>query len=138
MTIELNWILKNKKSLDLTDEVVGVYFLIKEDEIVYVGSSEQSCMNRIMTHIKEGNKDFDSYFILKTKLEDARDQEIKFIMELTPKYNKTISNCKGDIKSIGGIGKTVKNQSLKAYISIINSVAYIDMSKVLESLEAEE
>lgn len=82
-----------KESLLSRDEILslaipggrlsGVYFLIHEGEVVYVGRSE-NILGRIAAHISEGEKEFDSF----TYLPAGPIREGHYIKLLNPKYNK--------------------------------------------------
>jgi excinuclease UvrABC nuclease subunit len=63
----------------------GVYFLWDEDELVYIGESENIYL-RIGQHIKDGRKRFDDFTIYIT--EDRKLLEAYLINVLKPKYNK--------------------------------------------------
>lgn len=62
----------------------GVYFLIKNGVVVYIGESNNILM-RIGQHIAEGVKDFDSFEIYPTS--DRKRLEGFLIMAFKPKYN---------------------------------------------------
>ena len=89
---------KNKSKLKniLFDNVVndydyeketGVYFLMKNNNVVYVGKSERCINNRVIKHKK--NKDFDDvYFISITPCFANIDiAEYVYINVFNPKYN---------------------------------------------------
>lgn len=65
----------------------GVYFLIQNQEIVYVGQSK-NCLSRIQSHINDDNKIFDSYTMIWTLLENLDFVESWYIHQFKPKYNK--------------------------------------------------
>lgn len=64
----------------------GVYFLIREKRIVYVGQSV-SVLGRIGNHAAEGVKDFDSYAFIECKKENLNILESIYIHILSPEYN---------------------------------------------------
>lgn len=86
------------RALDLTDpaswagclfekSVIGLYFLVEDNELVYIGKSD-NIMNRILTHRREGRKKFDSFFIIPVELScDLPELEAEFIDRYKPKYN---------------------------------------------------
>lgn len=74
-----------KFSKPLTD-ITGVYFLIDNDEIVYVGQS-LNVYSRISAHKKD--KDFDKVFVIKCQKEELTEIERYYILLLRPKHNKT-------------------------------------------------
>lgn len=80
----------------------GVYFLLKDNEIVYVGTSDKDCTLRISIHKKD--KDFDKYYILECKDKKKREfLESEYIFKFSPKYNRSISKNNTSIKMIGTI-----------------------------------
>ena len=70
--------------------VKGIYFLIKNDSIVYVGQSKDSCISRISDHYRDMKKDFDSFRIMPL-LGDSDSQinfkERNYIKSIKPIYN---------------------------------------------------
>lgn len=67
--------------------VSGVYFLVRNKEIVYIG--ESGCvMTRISQHISEGVKQFDGFKIIKFEtMKDRKDMEVYYIDKFRPIYN---------------------------------------------------
>jgi hypothetical protein len=62
----------------------GVYFLIKDEQVVYVGQSI-NITQRIAEHTK--TKDFDTFTYVQCKREDLNRIEALYITKLKPKYN---------------------------------------------------
>lgn len=92
--LQINEIVEGKKPLPKPVKEFpynGVYFLIKDNEVVYVGKSKD-VHSRVMTHLVDKEKDFDSYsYIL---LENAHDRDVTecfYIETLAPKYNNSFS-----------------------------------------------
>jgi len=69
--------------------VRGIYFLYKNNKVVYIGKSDENVMSRICDHFKEGVKDFDSFSIKKRNVSKAKLDKIEssLIKRLKPKYN---------------------------------------------------
>lgn len=70
--------------------LVGIYFLYKNNKIVYIG--ESNCIiSRVSQHFKDNTKNFDSFtFREHNGTAKARKQlEKKLIKQYKPKYNKT-------------------------------------------------
>lgn len=70
--------------------VRGIYFLYRDDKVVYVGQSKKSVMERITTHQIDKTKYFDSFHIEEYK--DITDKalnmkEKKYIKKYKPEYN---------------------------------------------------
>jgi len=63
-----------------------VYFLVKNDEIVYVGQTTRG-IARIYNHY--GQKDFDFYSFIECKEEELNDLEASYIIKFNPIYNGT-------------------------------------------------
>jgi len=64
-----------------------IYFLLKDNRLVYVGQSNNNVLQRINDHLS--NKDFDEVFYKSFSVEGVMDEyEKKFIMKYRPKYNK--------------------------------------------------
>ena len=89
--LDKDFIIKNK-ILIKDKELCGVYFLIKNDEIVYIGSSI-NVESRINEHQKERKILFDHYFIIKEKY-DFKTLEIQYILQFIPKYNTSLGSSK--------------------------------------------
>lgn len=112
----------NTASPILEKTVAGIYFLINKGKIVYVGQSA-NCNARIDTHVREGKKVFDSFFINPILDDNERnDAEINNILEFCPKYNKTIPNPLDGSKmfftkkDIYTYRKEIGNRKIRAYI----------------------
>lgn len=69
----------------------GIYFLIHEDRIVYVGRSV-SPINRVMNHAQGREKKFDSYTILymSDECSSLDHMEAAYIWEHCPRHNVTM------------------------------------------------
>jgi hypothetical protein len=70
------------------DQPCVIYFLVHDGEVVYVGQSAD-WPARLVTHVKQGEKRFDSVFTLGVDRLSLREVESKYIKEFQPKYNKT-------------------------------------------------
>lgn len=77
-----------KRSKKLKPNTNGIYFLIQNKEIVYVGCSTSSCENRILYHRRSGIK-FNSFYILEVISNNLFALEKEFIIKLRPRYNKS-------------------------------------------------
>ena len=69
----------------------GIYYLFKENEVVYVGQS-MLCEKRIMSHLN--SKDFDEYATREIMFEGLDETEATEIIRCQPKYNKKIHKNK--------------------------------------------
>ena len=66
-----------------------IYFLLKDNNLVYVGKSNNGILGRISSHIKD--KDFDSAYYVASSSEELLDEyEKKYIIKYKPKYNKNV------------------------------------------------
>lgn len=84
MEFDKEEIIKNKKKLN--KDFCCIYFLIKNDEIVYVGQSTRGT-RRIYEHV---DKDFDFYSIIQVKKDELDTKETEAIIKFNPFYNKSI------------------------------------------------
>ena len=66
----------------------GVYFLLKNREIVYVGKSKHFTA-RINNHETDSEKDFDSVFFIPLEEKYIKKVESYYIQRINPKLNKT-------------------------------------------------
>lgn len=67
----------------------GIYFLIRENKIVYVGQSK-SVVARLLSHYKY--KNFDRFYYCKVNESELNDYETYYILKFAPEENKTIPN----------------------------------------------
>jgi hypothetical protein len=74
------------KHFPLMEMMSAVYFLCKDDEVVYVGQSV-NLPGRVKTHTEE--KEFDRVYYLPVPLEALSKVELTLINYLRPKLNKT-------------------------------------------------
>lgn len=86
---DLELIIKHKHSVDVVfDQNYYVYFLIKNEEIVYVGATV-NFVRRLHQH--KVDKDFDSFnYIRCCSDEEMNKLELEYIVKLKPKYNKSL------------------------------------------------
>ena len=63
-----------------------VYFLIRENRIVYIGQSKEF-EKRINRHICDSSKSFDSYFVRNCSADEVDSLESFLIMHHQPEYN---------------------------------------------------
>ena len=95
----------------------GVYLLMKDNEVVYVGQTKSGLL-RIMQH---QNKDFNKYSFIETNLEDLDYFEDLYIMKYQPKYNRFYSYYRTSIKSCYNL---LKN-NVKREINLYQLIEYI-------------
>lgn len=81
---------------ELPVHIIGVYFLMRGDKCVYIGSST-NILERINTHVSDaaGNgssepKLFDSAAYIQCDEHDLAEVEERFIAELQPEYNSAL------------------------------------------------
>lgn len=90
--------MKTDKTLELDKEYVvsksipifpkcGIYFLIKDSEIVYVGQSIH-IHGRVKTHQKD--KEFDRVFFVGCTRDELNQLEAKYIRQFEPRLNRTL------------------------------------------------
>jgi len=87
--LEKSSILEDRKMRQSIPCISGIYFLIKDDEIVYVGRSG-NIFSRIFTH--EHYKDFDSYSYIECSenLDSMELLEAHFFLKFLPAQNYTL------------------------------------------------
>lgn len=114
-------IISNKKSVNTNSSKSGIYFLLKGEEVVYVGKAT-NFIDRLIAHIDD--KDFDSYSVVECSKDEIDELETEYIYEYMPIYNKTINS--GDMlvsaKKLNLGSEYLENQEIKG--KIINGVAY--------------
>jgi hypothetical protein len=71
----------------------GIYFLCKQKKIRYIGQTV-NVASRIITHMSEGLKDFDSVFFITCPRNSLSDLEISLIKYLKPELNKVYKKSK--------------------------------------------
>ncbi|MBL8998729.1 MAG: hypothetical protein JNL44_15555 [Gemmatimonadetes bacterium] len=64
-----------------------VYFLVDHGEVVYVGQTAEPWPARILSHLKEGTKQFDDVWYLEVDRQSLLATEKVFIRRLRPRYN---------------------------------------------------
>lgn len=105
LDLNLEYILDNKVKHETKP---CIYFLISENEIVYVGQT-LSLPNRLIRHKKD--KEFDSYYAYECKEEVMTKLECYFIIKFNPRYNKLLPQGSNEyitlnmLKNRFGIGK---------------------------------
>jgi excinuclease UvrABC nuclease subunit len=105
-----------------TEDIIGekgVYLLIKNREIVYVGVSI-NIGSRIKSHINDDDKDFDLVFTL---IDDAMIMDIYTIESiliniLVPKYNKRIPKLK---HQLGDFSNKINKEDVKYLNKFFNN-----------------
>lgn len=78
-------ILKNSKAYKFDNNII--YFLMKENEIVYVGQSKNG-MKRIHAHLYD--VEFDSYHYINCTLDQLNDLEAHYIIKFNPLCNNSL------------------------------------------------
>jgi len=73
----------------LYDAVIGVYFLLQDDEVVYIGKSNDA-LRRLSQHRAENQKTFNRVFMVRCQLVELDRLEALYIDKYRPKYNTTI------------------------------------------------
>ena len=81
----------------LKKEICGsmIYFLIKNNEVVYVGQSKNG-ISRIFFH-KYTKKDFDNLYFINCKEKELSTLENYYITKYKPLYNKTLNKANEDL-----------------------------------------
>lgn len=82
-----------RQNAERYDRVSGVYFLIFDGEVVYVGQS-LDCHTRLATHFREDAKTFDSSYIVRSTPHDLNDLEALYIKKFKPKFNAAMPQAR--------------------------------------------
>lgn len=110
----------------------GIYFLISEDEVVYIGSSKSSCISRIKRHNKRISN-FSSYCILPVDesvyLEEV---ETRFIYKFLPKLNRNLP-FHGTITTIKRISQSCVDGVGRSKLQTILSAKGVEIKKLPRS-----
>jgi hypothetical protein len=97
MMNELEEIKQNKRSIfHLTADrkrkvkrMKGVYFLFRQDELVYIGQS-RDIVTRLILHKQKRQIVFDSFAVIETDPHSLESVEALYINQYRPKFNKYI------------------------------------------------
>lgn len=90
-----------KKYLRQTGKEQGyIYFLMDKDEVVYVGQTKCG----ILRPLAHKDKQFDSFYMKKCKIDLLDKRETEMILKYQPKYNGNFINTK-DLMSISRLRK---------------------------------
>lgn len=127
--IELVKALSGQATVPLSKEriykIVGIYFLYQDDDIVYVGQS-QNIGQRVYTHLAKDEKVFNYYAVYecpKLSQQEMDNLEARIILEFDPRYNgsippnskyKTISQLKKILRATAwGIKRWIKEYNIQ-------------------------
>lgn len=105
----------------LKDDLFGkmIYFLIKNDEVVYVGQS----INGIKRPIHHYDKDFDYFTFVNVRDRNKLDElENYYITKYEPKYNKTLNKTKNMISYSEYYAQYYKGKKTKEKYSKIKDI----------------
>ncbi len=111
---------------DNLKQIIGIYFLIKNHKIIYVGQSQQDVRYRIQIHFME--KDFDNFYILECPREYLSTLEAHFIVKFEPELNdytlpsnpvyKSLAQLKKHFRcNVNPLKKWIKENKLKNYFN---------------------
>jgi len=89
--------LLDNPSIKKLSSFCGIYFLIHNDDIVYIGQSID-IPNRIRQH--RGHYPFDKVHYLEVNKNELTRIEKEYILKYTPRYNKTYLDKNKDTKSL--------------------------------------
>ena len=140
------------ESIDLSHSCL-IYFLIKDDEVVYVGKTQRGLL-RPLSHT---DKDFNRLEVLEC-IEEVIDMlENEFIVKYLPKYNKSLntsyayslSRCRNEVRkntnlksyTLHHLRKDLKRLEIEIKINEFNVNGYItihDLDMLVEDLQYSE
>lgn len=85
--MEIEDIIKNRNKIKKVEDYSGVYFLIKNSKIIYIGTA-LFCEDRVKAHKKNKRMNFDSYYVMKIKDKSERNNiERSYIQKIKPLFN---------------------------------------------------
>lgn len=73
----------------LYESVCGVYFLLQDEDIVYVGQSI-NVLTRLAEHFRASLKQFNRVFVIECKAAELNHLEAMYIDKFRPKFNEVI------------------------------------------------
>ena len=119
----------------------GIYFLIKDQEIVYVGKSV-NIQTRLGVHLNEGAIDFDSYSFIECGQAEMNNLEMEYILRFQPRHNKGVPKCDRFVSPIVLKRKGLGRASFNRFISKsshqtywIGTTPYYDLHILMEDPE---
>jgi len=104
-----NYILRQKNVISPC-----IYFLINDNEIVYVGQNINGGLERVNAHAKLGKKKFNYYTIIKCDYKNMNEIEAEYILKFEPIYNKIIP-VNSKYKSLVKIKKSLKKEDIEFF-----------------------
>lgn len=119
-----------------SQEVGYIYFLIDEDEIVYIGQTV-SIETRILSHLSENTKEFDRFTALRYPRKVLDHCECEYIVHYKPKYNMVLPPnnkylSKNELKKILGVNGHELNRILRINKIQPSFLERYDVDKVVE------
>lgn len=135
----LDQILRNAVQYSVSNGRCFVYFLFRDGEIIYVGSTKNLYM-RLGQH--EKSKNFDAYSVLDVDIADLENTEAFYVLSLSPQMNSVVPKNTMFI-SYGKAKKLVSYMAIRRSIKsgVIKPIEskfgmYFKTSDVLSILEA--
>lgn len=114
-----------------------VYFLIKNDEIIYIGQTTRGTA-RVYSHYED--KDFDSYSLVPCEESELNDLAAKYIVKFNPRYNITppqnnLFASKNTLKKKLKIEGFAFNAVIRIYGIQIHPKNQLEIAKTIEAFE---
>ncbi len=116
--------------------ICGVYFLISQGELVYVGQSAD-VVARVSIHNAKKIIKFDSYNWIECISSELTNLEIECILKFRPSFNKNIPECKRFTTAHALKRKGLGRVSFKKYLAstscthyVFNSAVYYDLQEL--------
>lgn len=101
----------------------GVYFLFRENELIYIGMSSH-IPTRIASHRQNG-REFDKYHVIWCELADAYRLEESLIMALHPRQNK-VFNKESDFYAKKKSFEPVIEEKVRKHDPVVVATAAVD------------
>ena len=124
---------KNVKYFDLSNEIYYIYFLLKNNKVVYVGQTN-NIFNRIKEHKK--NKDFDNVAYITTTKNKVNYLENYYIIKYEPFYNELSTNSK--CMSSAYIIKKIRENYNQKEVSFEEIIQFIKKSEYKDILDRKD
>jgi hypothetical protein len=104
-------IIETLPSLEIDAPIRGIYFLIHHGRVVYVGQTNH-VVRRLISHIQEGVKVFDSWRHLAMPSGNLNVVEKEFILRLQPKYNGASTKTAPATSKYRSINRTILTRNV--------------------------
>lgn len=124
---------KNIKYFDLSNDTYYIYFLLKDNQVVYIGQTN-NIFNRIKGHQK--NKEFNNVAYITTTKDKANYLENYYIIKYEPFYNKLSTDPR--CMSSAYIIKKIREKYNQEQVDFKEIIEFIEKSKYKDILNRKD